>query len=145
MTPYADTTYADAYFEESFFADDWDDEQIPRKTKALKEATKRIDMLRFVGFKTSVDQENQFPRNGDTDVPDNIKKACCELALKFVQGIHPDLEIDSARIVTSGMSSARMSNDTSRTPVWIDNGIPSPAAWALLCPYLKDNLTVRLP
>lgn len=144
MTPYADKDYADSYFAEAFFNDEWEDTDDNTKIRALKEATKRIDNLRFISVKASSDQENQFPRKGQAEVPEDVKKACCELALRFIQGINPEYELDGVRIVSSGISSVRSTQDPEFTPDWIVNGIPSHTAWVLLSKYIHSNQTLRM-
>ena len=45
------------------------------KQALLNRSFYRIESLPFNGYKTQVDQANQFPRNGETEVPDKVKIA----------------------------------------------------------------------
>jgi len=100
---YIDVAYADAYFEARGLRADWDAVGA-NKESAIVRATDALDRLyEFVGTRKTKAQALQWPRAGakdldgfayDDEVPDAVKRACAELALKIGQGIDPlpDLE-----------------------------------------------------
>jgi hypothetical protein len=146
MTPYADETYATSYFSERLRTAPWDDttESSGDRTKALIEATRLIDRLNFYGTKTSATQENEFPRNGETTTPDYIKYACCEIAIRLLDDIDPDQEIENLALKSQGVSSVRSTYDRDFVLECFRAGIPSPIAWSYLKPYLADARTIIL-
>lgn len=97
IVPYADETYADAYFAERLNTSAWTGSD---KTKALKHATRLIDQLSLVDTKYEETQARQFPRSCDAggEVPDEVSQACCETALALLQGKLLDTMEDSAGI-----------------------------------------------
>lgn len=123
---------------------EWSETSDGDKDLALYQATLSINGLRYAGYKTVATQGNQFPRNGSSQIPDDIKEACMEIALCLIQGVHPDLEVIQAGFEVSTVVSARVAKNPDRTPVWILSGIPSLSAWQKLIPYLDDGLGVSL-
>jgi hypothetical protein len=114
------------------------------RQKALDEATSRIDALTYNGEKTDVDQVNQFPRDEDTEVPDDIKNACTEIAIKLLDGYNDDLEFEDQRIIQSKIGSLSTFHDRSSPSLHKIAGIPSIIAWRLLLPYMVDPREVRI-
>jgi hypothetical protein len=153
ITPYADQTYAIAYFADRLHTDAWDDAQSTDQVKALKTATRLIDNLNYAGEKhdETVDavtlqpnQLNQFPRGSDTLVPDAVINACCELALSLLDDVDPDIEIENLQYNAQDLANARVSRDTSWAFDHVRAGIPSIRAWMLLFPFLRDAHHPRL-
>lgn len=122
----------------------WDEASSTKRQKALIMATRAIDRLDFQGEKADEDQELQFPRGDDVNVPQDIKDACCALALAFLDGVDPEQELDSLRLKSQGYATARATYDSEFVPEYIRAGIPSKTAWNYLKPYLRDieQLTV---
>ena len=85
---------AQAYFGERVGADAWEDASEPQQKKALITATRRLNALTFVGYKTSDTQALVWPRIGAFDesgyeydnaaVPEPVKEATYEVALKVL-------------------------------------------------------------
>jgi hypothetical protein len=142
-TPYADATYAQTYFDERLNTEAWDIADNTTRVKALKTATRAIDRLNFAGVKNDSAQPNQFPRGSDTDVPEAIKKACCELALALLDGVDPNLEAEGVNLLNTHIGEAGTTYDRSFGQPHILAGIPSIQAWHLLLPFLRDDREVR--
>lgn len=142
MASYATVSEAQLYFDERLHTEAWDDSDDTTRNKALSQATRIIDRLNFLGDKTDSAQTLQFPRDGDTTVPDDIKHATSELALALLDGVNPDLEFENLFMVSQGYSSVRSSYDRSIKPPHVLAGIPSIAAWTFLKPYLRDPTQV---
>lgn len=135
---------ANTYFSERLFTESWDDADTTKRNKALAMSTKAIDRLNFKGEKTDEEQELQFPRYDDSEIPQDIKDACCELALKFLDGIDADMETDNIAITGNNFSGAHTTYDRSFAPEYVMAGIPSSTAWRLLLPYLRDTRTLSV-
>lgn len=133
----------------------WDDATDTEKTKALTQATIRIERLRFVGLKTpahnlyklnpnvteeeliaaAATQELAFPRGGDTEVPAAIKKATYELAYAILDGIDEELEYSNVFVNSQNIGGVRLTS-SQRPPPNVIAGIPSMVAWNYLRPYM---------
>ncbi|MDB4726348.1 hypothetical protein OAF54_02835 [bacterium] len=135
---------AQYYFDGRLGTSCWDDSSPEDQTKALTHATRIIDRLNFVGCKSDAAQELQFPRNGDTDIPQDIKNATSEVALALLDGVNPEMEFENIHMTSQGYGGARSSFDRSVKPPHVLAGIPSFTAWTFLKPYLRDTLTVDL-
>lgn len=138
MTPYATPSYAYTYFCDRLRSDAYLNASTSDQVKALKMATSIIEELNFEGYKADPDQELQFPRGNDTEVPDAIKKACCEIAIKLLDDVDPDLENENLHYIKQDIG-ARVERDTAAmAPEHIREGVPSIRAWRLLKPFLVD-------
>jgi len=144
MTPYVTNSEADTYFDARLHSNAWDTATEAKRTKATKEATLIIDRLNYLGEKTADTQENQFPRNDDTTVPQDIKYATCEIALALLDGVDPDMEYENLFMTTQQYSNVRSTYDRSRVSRNIVAGVPSVRAWRYIQPYLRDQHTVNL-
>lgn len=137
MSIYGSVAEADSYFTGRLQTDAWDIANDTDRFKALSMATRAIDRLNFIGSKTDPAQDLQFPR-GDVTVPTDIKNACFECALAFLDGFDPNIEIENLAISSQGMAEVRNTYDRSFALEHIRMGIPSAVAWAYLKPYLRD-------
>ena len=142
MDPYITVNDADTYFDERYNSPSWDVSTDTDKLKALKTATRYIDRLNFANDKTVSTQELQFPRGGDTVVPENIQWACCEIAYALVDGIEPELEFENLDMLSQGYGNVRSTYDRTDRPIHVLNGIPSVVAWRFLMPFLRDVRSV---
>jgi len=138
MNAYLTVEDAQDYFDERLNTDAWDDASDADKLKALKMATRAIEALNFVGEKTVDSQEFQFPRGGDTAIPSEILEACCELALRLLDGVDLDSEHDLSTTTDTSFSSVKNTYDRSIALEHVVAGIPSIQAWNRLVPYLRD-------
>ncbi len=135
---------ANTYFGQRLNSTVWTDASDADKLKALIEATRSIDRLRFKGAKADDDQLLQFPRGTDVAVPTDIQYATYELAIVLLDGTDPNLEIENLAITSHGYSPVRTTYDRTFAPENIQAGIPSPRAWAYLKPYLGNPLDLTL-
>jgi hypothetical protein len=87
---YATEAEADAYFRSSPSRRDWFAEDAEDRRAALAEATRHVDTYRFSGAKSDPYQDLEFPRDGDTEVPNPVKASACEQALYLLT--NPDWE-----------------------------------------------------
>ena len=55
----------------------------------LTKALDYIELQKYSGTKTDPEQELQFPRNGETDIPEQIKKAQLVCAMIYNDGENP--------------------------------------------------------
>lgn len=134
---------ADTYFGTRFNSDSWNPTSDPDKTKLLMTATRMIDTLNYAGDKTDEDQELEFPRGGDTEIPLSIKYACCEIAYALLQGFDPEYELRNLSNQASSFDNIKIQNTNSYHEARI-NGIPSTVAWDLLRPFLRDGSSITL-
>jgi len=136
---YLSLASANTYFnEERLVTAAWNAATDPEKLKAIKESTRRIDRLNFRGTKTATTQQRQFPRDGDVVVPQDIMRACAEIAYALLDGVDPDREANNLVVTAEGFSSVRTNYNRDFTPDYIRAGIPTQTAWNYLSPYLID-------
>jgi len=115
-----------------------------QRTASLTMATEAIDRLNYLGEMTDSDQANQFPRDADTAVPSDIKKACAEVALALLDGFDIELEFEQLNMVSQGYANVRSTYDRTTPPPHIVAGIASSVAWRYLLPYLRDVNTFAI-
>lgn len=137
MSNYVTISDAESYFATRLDTDVWDDASDADKTAALTQATAAINRLNYRGRRTSESQVNQFPRYDDSDVPEDVENACCELALAFLDGVDQQHEFDNLQVKSQKMDIVQ-STYTGEVPINIVAGIPSIEAWRYLLPYLRD-------
>lgn len=167
IDPYIDNTDAQAYFDNMrFVTDAWDNASPTQQQKALVEASNRIDRLNFTGLRTAdansiaagLDPDNpgvtisnvllpsnpssgqlrEFPRNGETVVPQDILAACCEIAYALLDGVDAELEMLNLSTVQHGFAALQETYDPRIVNLAFKHGIPSMTAWNFLLPYLQD-------
>jgi len=122
----------------------WDSATEDNKVKALNMSTCLIDTLNFLGTKTDSTQAHQFPRNQDTEVPTDIKRACAELAYELLDDVNPNYEMENLIVTQQTYANVRITRDTGSAPIHLIHGIPSATAWKLLSPYLYDPNTISV-
>lgn len=122
----------------------WDDALANDRQKALIMATRAIDRLNFAGEKADEDQTLQFPRGDDTVVPLDIELAAYECALKFLDGVDMQDEIESIGVTSNVYLGTHSTYDESFVPEYVRAGIPSAEAWIHLKPYLRDPRAINL-
>lgn len=141
---YLERAEAEQFFANRLNADGWERATNSDKDKALAMATADIDRLNFLGQKTDPSQELQFPRGGDSEIPKDIKDACCMIANKYLEGIDPELEYENLRLVSQGYSSVRSTYSPNALPKHLIHGIVSAEAWRILLPYLRDGMGITV-
>lgn len=150
MAAYETYTAADTYFLDRLYVAEWTASTNSDKTKALTEASARIDRLKFAGTKVDSAQTEEFPRYygdeavGDEAVPTDIKIACYEVAFALLDGVDPELELENLAVSARGVSSARTTYARGEVPAHFAAGIPSAYAWNYLKPYLKASGTIKI-
>lgn len=144
MPQYATISEAQDYFDCRLGTDPWDCASDTDKDKALKQATNIIDLLNYYGCKTDEAQVNQFPRDADTEVPQDIKEACSEIALALLDGVDPELEYENLAMTSQAYGKVKSTYDRSLMRENVIAGVPSITAWRKLKPYLRDPYTVDL-
>lgn len=145
MSLYITLADADTYFAtQRLFADAWEEASDARKTLALQMATNLMEQLAYSGDKTDEDQEQQFPRGGDTTIPTDIQNACAENAYSLLDGVDVEYEYENLRRVSQGFANVRSSNDTGILPEHKLAGIPSYIAWRLMVPFLRDKSAISI-
>lgn len=164
MTTYVSVSEADDYLAQKLGTSRWLAAPPADKQVAVIQATNIINRLNFAGLKTvtyhaaqqglskaelraiDTQQALAFPRNGDTDIPQDIKAACCECAFALINGIDPEQEMWGIATVSEsvGPLGIRSTYDRTRTAEWTLAGVPSPTAWQLLLPYLRDPRSFSL-
>lgn len=142
--PYCNLDFANIYFLSCLGTAPWDEATDENKEKSLLRATIVIDRLNYAGEKTDSDQRRQFPRGGDTTIPENIKFAACHIALALLDGVDPELEIANSAVTQHKIGPINTNYDRSRIADHIKAGIPSLEAWRYLYPYLRQMDSVRL-
>ena len=150
MAAYDTITNADTYFGTRLHVLVWAESTNADKTKALAEASARIDRLRFKGAMVASDQDRSFPRyygddpDGTETVPDDIKIACYECAYALLDGVDPELELENLAVSSQGISSVRNTYARGEVPEHFAAGIPSAFAWRYLKPYIACGNIVRI-
>jgi hypothetical protein len=158
---YATTPEGDLYFSQRLNSNTWLNAVFNDKRNSLRQATRLIDRLNFVGDLAVPGQILQFPRSysqsflvnnvltniitvDPNGVPVDIKNACFEIAYKLLDGVDVDMEIDLLFATNRGYSTVRSSYDPLHIPDYLRNGIPSALAWTYLLPYLRDPNEIRV-
>lgn len=144
FTYYGNLNEASGFFAQRLYNRPWTKSNRRQQEAALSEATQLINNLNYWGDKTDEDQDNQFPRNGSTTVPVDVRRATYEIALTLLDGFDVEKEIKGLAIVGEGYSSARIQYDRTAPQEHIRNGIPSFRAWQLLITYLADPHTLSM-
>ncbi len=138
MTQYLTIADAQTYMDTRLHVEAWEEASDTDKDKALIMATRIIDGFNYLGDKSDEDQDNQFPRGGDIEVSEAIEQACAEIALRLLEEIDPDMEIQNSSMQSSAFASVKTTYNREFVPEHQVNGVPSPTAWSLLKPYLRD-------
>jgi len=152
IVPYADLEFADGYFGERLGSEAWDVLDNNTKAKALKHATKYIDTLPFIGTKTDTtldedkrpNQPREFPREGYTEIPDEVMEATCEAALAILNGDTLENLQTQAEVTSTSTGDASSSFDTTNRKIDINDGLISAMVLRLLHEWLIDPNVVRL-
>ena len=162
---YGTLSEANEYFDNRLHESAWYGARPSDRPKALIAATRIINTLNFKGYKSPVydlleadseatdeeireaeaTQPNEFPRGSDTEVPEDIRIACYEIAHSLLDGKDPELELENLGISSQGYESVRTTFSRSQVPIeHIINGVPNASAWRLLRPFLRDEDAIKL-
>ena len=166
-TFYGTVADADNYFSYRLHEYVWTNSSSIYKRNALIMATRLIDALNYKGWKASVNnlpddasdadveaaylaQPLEFPRGSeqgqsDTQVPDDIIRACYEIAYSLLSGKDPEAELESLMVNSQAYAAVRTSYDRGQLPLEsVINLIPSAIAYNLLLPFLRDAATIGI-
>ncbi len=137
---YADVATAQAYLDNrlSSFTQPWDLAIDDDRLAALCTATEMIDRLNFLGCRTVAVQTLQFPRDGDTAIPEEIIRATALCAVTLLDGFDVEIELENLNMISQGYANVRSSFDRSVKPPHIINGIPNVEAWRYISPFLRS-------
>lgn len=138
-TFYGTLVEAEVYFSQRLNTTQWDLALVNDRTAALSMATRAIDRLNFAGDKADEDQELQFPRDDDTEVPEAIRIAAYECALRYVDGVDLDHEArDIGVLANSTSAGTRTTFQEGTVAEHLRAGISSAEAWYYLLPFLRN-------
>ena len=143
MNRYAKAADADEYLGSLMGAEAWASVPSADKNRALATATIHIDALKalgggFLGRKAETNQMLEFPREGQNEPPEAIKRACCHEALALVEMTADTAakrrERDRRQGVTS-VSIGDVSESYESTGKSDTRALYSDLAFSLLLPY----------
>lgn len=141
---YGTLVAADQYFSYRLDSNDWELATVKDREKSLIQATRAIDKLNYANDKYDDDQNLQFPRGDDDEVPIEIEYACYEIAIKLLGGVDKDVEAKTLGIMSESYTGIRTTYDEEYVNEHIRAGIPSIEAWEYLKPFLRDSRSVKL-
>jgi hypothetical protein len=144
MSTYASLAYCDDYFSRRLWTSAWDLANTEDRQKALYHAEEIIDGLNFVGDKADEEQEHQFPRGDDTEIPTPIKRATCLLALALLDGAEPNKDFENLFKNSVSFGGVRTTYESTPVAGHLASGVPSYEAWRLLFPFLRDPAAINL-
>lgn len=122
----------------------WAAANVQRKTAALTQATRSMDRLNYIGDKAEEDQELEFPRDDQTEVPETIEHACYEIAHALLSGRDPDYENERVNTMVQSIGPSRVVKNLRMVPEHVVASIPSETAWKLIKPWLRDGRSITL-
>ena len=82
---YSTLAFADAWMAEQLHNAEWTAASDSDKESALQIGTLYVDLREYQGTATTTTQALKFPRNGQTDVPVQIRYAAISLALEYLR------------------------------------------------------------
>ncbi len=135
---YIDIDGADEYFAGFLHAESWGQADDSTKEKALKQATKEIDRQPLTGRKATDDQALAFPRYPDTEAPEAVKEACCEVALALLERGNDQRR----KLQQEGVQSFSLGNMSETYAAGAGKGLLSQEAKELLTPWLLGAVMI---
>ena len=138
MQSYCTIEYADEYFKKRLHAESWGETSDADKEKALRQATKEIDRQLLKGRKATEAQELAFPRHPDTEVPEAVKEACCEIALALLERGNSQRR----KLQQEGVQSFTLGNMSETFAAGAGKGLLSQEAKELLRPWLLGSVNI---
>jgi len=135
---YCTIEYADEYFKNRLHAESWSGADSETKEKALKQATREIDRQPLKGRKTETSQTLAFPRYPDSEVPEAVKDACCEVALALLERGNSQRR----KLQQEGVQSFSLGNMSEAYVAGAGRGLLSQEAKELLRPWLLGSVFI---
>lgn len=121
---------------------DWNHAATLDKVRALYLAGSLIDQFRYIKAKVGDDQNLEFPRTDQTEVPKPVRHAAYLIADALIGGRDPDADFEALRTKVETYGPVRTEYERGKgTQEHLSNLIPSPRAWNLIKPYLKISNT----
>lgn len=145
LTYYGTLEEAKEYFAMRLHERAWTVASDTDRERALYAARQVIDSLNYRGSKTDATQALEFPRDGETEIPEAIRLASYEIAHCLLDGKDPELELENLGITSQTFGPVKTVYERNAVPIeHIINGIPSPRAWHWLRPFLRDDDAIKL-
>jgi hypothetical protein len=135
---YVDLEEANEYFNSRLHADAWAEVSDADKGKALAMATREIDRQPLAGRKTTDNQALAFPRYPDSEVPEAVKEACCEIALALLERGNSQRR----KLQQEGVQSFSLGNMSESYAAGAGKGLLSQEAKELLKPWLLGAVNI---
>lgn len=129
---------ANEYFAGRLHAERWGETSDADKEKALRQATKEIDRQLLKGRKATDTQELAFPRYPDTEIPEAVKEACCEIALALLERGNSQRR----KLQQEGVQSFTLGNMSETYAPGAGRGLISQEAKELLRPWLLGGVNI---
>lgn len=146
----------DAYFLSRLHSYDWLSSSNADKLKALVQATELIDQFQFQCQKYAIQvlvdpteaeiqaanaaQPDEFPRGDVNTVPIEIENAAYLIAKALLSGRDPEMDLETQTNKTSRFGQLSSSRDVDgNTLEHLSHLIPSPLAWNLIRPFLRET------
>ena len=124
------------------YIDAWTEEEEPQHTIALNMAFNIIEQLPYKGYRSVEDQDNSFPRDGETTVPTKVLWAEAEIAYSILDDIDPESEARQGEIKAASFTTIKTTYGSHA--LWRAYGVPSATAWKYLTPYISFSETIEL-
>lgn len=127
----------------------WEGLDEDSKQVLLNKGKSIIDHLPLRGRKTSTTQTDAFPRNGQTEVPDDVKDAEVEVALVYANTDETEIQNQYRRMVNYGIASYSIGNFSESILSYQKNsmqmlyGLASFEAERLLQPWLCGGFNIE--
>jgi len=144
MPSYTTINEAKVYFNDRLNVQAWECATSDERRRALAQATNTIDRLNYAGCRTDATQVNQFPRDGDLLVPEDVKNATSEVALALLDGVDPEIEYANLVLRSQAYGGLKANYEAELSNPHYLAGIPSITAWRYLMPYLRDPYEIKL-
>jgi hypothetical protein len=135
---YVSLAEANEYFSSRLHADAWAKVSDADKGKALAMATREIDRQPLAGRKTTDNQALAFPRYPDSEVPEAVKEACCEIALALLERGNSQRR----KLQQEGVQSFSLGNMSESYAAGAGKGLLSQEAKELLKPWLLGAVMI---
>ena len=154
---YGTTAEGDIFFNKRLHSFDWFNSSENDKQRALAQAAELIDQFDYSGQKSSItalgesptqeqiiqantDQPHEFPRGTSTTVPKEIETAAYLIAQALLSGRDPEADLEARMQKASRFGSLAAPFDTEGNNLeHIAHLIPSPQAWNLIRPWLRER------
>jgi len=144
---YVDHASASSYFALRLNSCAWNNATLDQQEASLLEATEIIDRLPLTGYKAVKDQKLRFPRAGQGEiptVPQDVKDACCDIALGLLDGIDMEAEFMQLSHSRDRYANITEQRDTVMVEDHIVAGIPLTRAYRRLAKYIRSYQSVTL-